>query len=87
VPYRIVLTPAARRDLDALPAAMRRRIDARIRELSQQPRPPGVEKLQGAAALYRRRVGDYRILYAIEGEAQQIVIVRVGHRRDIYRRL
>jgi mRNA interferase RelE/StbE len=46
-----------------------------------------VEKIQGAARLYRRRVGDYRILYEVYDEEQQIVIVRVGHRREIYRRL
>jgi mRNA interferase RelE/StbE len=86
VPYRLELTPAARRGLGALPPDVRRRVDVRMQALGEYPRPPGVEKLQGYAWLYRLRVGAYRIIYEIDDGAQRVLIVLVGHRREVYRR-
>ncbi len=85
--YEILLTRAAERSLAALPRATLRRVDTRIRGLAEAPRPPGVKKLQGLEDLYRIREGDYRILYRIEDERLIVLIVDVGHRRDIYRGL
>lgn len=60
-------------------------MDARIKALAEQPRGPGVEKLVGLDDTYRVRVGDYRILYEIDDGVLLILVVRIGHRRDVYR--
>lgn len=62
------------------------RVDARIRKLAVDPRAFGAQKLAGLDA-YRVRVGDHRIVYRIDDRSRTVVITRVGHRRDIYRRL
>ncbi len=64
---------------------MQRRIAAAIDRLAVDPRPSGVRKLTGADNLWRIRVGDYRIVYEIEDDRLVVLIVRIGHRRDIYR--
>lgn len=66
---------------------MRRRIKQRIDSLAQNPYPSGIKKLEGEDELYRLRVGDYRILYQVKGKILLVLIVGIGHRRDIYRRL
>ncbi len=68
-----------------MPITDRRRIVRRIAALAEDPRPAGVEKLSGDDK-YRIRQGDYRILYLIEDDMLVITIVRVGNRRDVYRR-
>jgi mRNA interferase RelE/StbE len=83
--WRVEITPRAEREIRSLPASIRRRVARPITALSQHARPSGVRKLTGAADLYRLRVGDYRVLYQIRDEAHVIVILRVGHRRLIYR--
>lgn len=84
--YEIELTTAALRDLRALAPAVLQRIDARIRALGEQPRPPGVEKLTDREGLYRIRVRDYRILYEVDDARQVVTVVRVRGRRESYRR-
>ena len=84
--YRIELTRAAERDLRGLPRDVLRRVDRRILALANDPRPRGARKLEGTANTYRVRVGDYRILYEIEDAAILVLVVRVGHRREIYAR-
>ena len=83
--YRIDLTPAARRDLSKLPRDVLRRVDAHILALAQNPYPAGAKKLEGAEALFRVRVGDYRIIYTVERRRLIILIVRIRHRREVYR--
>jgi mRNA interferase RelE/StbE len=85
--YEIVLTRAAERGLGSLPKADLRRVDAKILGLAEVPRPPGAKKLEGVGNLYRIRSGDYRIVYQIEEARLVVVVVDVGHRRDIYRDL
>jgi mRNA interferase RelE/StbE len=85
VAYRVELTPAAQRDLRSLDRPVLRRIDARIRSLAEEPRPHGVEKLAGDSEVYRVRVGDYRILYQIDDAVLVVLVVRVRHRREVYR--
>jgi mRNA interferase RelE/StbE len=87
VGFSVVLKPAAMRDLRKLPADAQRRIAARIDALAGDPRPPGAETLQGASDLYRVRVGDFRILYQVEDDALAVLVVRIGHRREVYRRM
>ncbi|MBE3068681.1 MAG: type II toxin-antitoxin system RelE/ParE family toxin [Planctomycetes bacterium] len=83
--YRIVLTAEARRHMLAFPRGVARRVDACIRTLAETPRPPRTRKLKGAADLWRVRVGDYRVIYQIEDGRLLILVIRIGHRRDVYR--
>lgn len=85
--YQVQLTPRALRDLKALERPVQRRIAAAIDALSQEPRPIGVEKLTGERDLYRVRVGEYRIIYSIDGERLIVLVLLVGHRRDVYDQL
>ena len=82
--YRLLIKPSAGKEIEALPKQDRRRIVAKITALSQDPRPPGCEKLSGHDR-YRLRQGNYRILYEIQDSDLVVVVVKVGHRRDVYR--
>lgn len=84
--FSVVLKPAAFRDLRKLPEEARRRVAVRIDALASDPRPPGSEALKGEPGLYRLRVGDYRILYQLDGKACLILVIHVGHRREVYRK-
>lgn len=83
--YRILFTRRAERDFESLPERERARLGTRIDGLATTPRPDGVKKLAGADDLYRLRSGDYRVIYQIQDRVITITVVRVGHRRDIYR--
>ena len=84
-PYRVVLRPAAARDLRNLPRDVVRRIDPRIASLAVDPLPRGAVKLAGEESLYRIRVGDYRIIYEKNDALRLVTIARIRHRRDVYR--
>ena len=83
--YRIELTKAAVRDLTAVPKPMLKRLDVCILGLAYDPLPPGVKKLKNSDGLYRVRVSDYRIIYRIEQEVLTVLVVKIGHRREVYR--
>ena len=85
--YRLEFAPAAERDLRALAEDVRRSLRPRIDALAENPRPHGVETLEGEKGLHRVRVGDYRIIYQIRDDALVVLVVRIGHRRDVYRKL
>lgn len=87
VPYRIVIIPAAVRQLAKLPAEARRQVGRKIDTLAANPRPRGVEKLSGEDDLYRVRTGNYRILYQIQDAILTITVVKTGDRKDVYRQL
>ena len=82
--YRLFIKPSAGKEIEALPKQERRRIVAKISSLSRDPKPPGCEKLSGQDR-YRLRQGNYRILYEIQDLDLIVVVVKVGHRRDVYR--
>lgn len=82
--YKLRIKPSAVKELEGLPIDDRRRIVERITALAEQPRPAGCEKLSGLDK-YRVRPGRYRVLYAIDDAARTITVVKVGHRRDVYR--
>jgi mRNA interferase RelE/StbE len=82
--YRLLIKPSAAKELETLPKQDRRRIVAKIMSLSGNPRPPGCEKLSGHDQ-YRLRQGSYRILYEIQDLHLVVVVVKVGHRREVYR--
>lgn len=85
-PYRLLFTSAAERGLLALPKDVQRRIDQRLLALQDHPRPPGIKALKGNTGIYRLRVGDYRVLYKVHDDQVVVVIVAVGHRREVYRK-
>ncbi len=82
--YRVILPKSVQKELDRLPDEVVTRILARLTELEANPRPADVKKLKGRNA-WRTRVGDYRIIYEIHDRELQILLVTVGHRREIYR--
>jgi mRNA interferase RelE/StbE len=71
--------------LDRLPADARRRVAEIIDRLRDNPRPVGAIKLTGQEGLYRARSGDYRIVYGIEDNRLLVLVVKIGHRREVYR--
>jgi len=85
--YRLELSPAAARDFRALPRDVQTRLRPRIDALAHDPRPTGCRKLSGEDDLYRIRVGDYRVLYAVRDQVLIVLVVRIGNRRDVYREL
>jgi len=87
VAYAIVFKPAALRDLRKLPQDVKRRVAARIDALASDPRPYGAEALQGEPDLYRIRVGEYQIIYQRETKTLVMLVVRIGHRREVYRKV
>jgi mRNA interferase RelE/StbE len=83
--YRIQIAPSALRQLRKLPQSTQDRIVRRVEGLAGDPRPRGSVKLQGEEDLYRIRVGDYRVIYQVRDEELIVLVVRVGHRREVYR--
>ena len=83
--YAITFARSARRELEALNHALSARILERIESLAQQPRPPGARKLHGEQQLWRIRVGDYRVVYSVDDRQRVVDVVRVRHRREVYR--
>ena len=82
--YRLLIKSSAAKELEGLPLKDRRRVATRLRRLASDPRPTGTEKLAGQGK-YRLRQGDYRILYSVDDAALTVVIVKIGHRREVYR--
>jgi mRNA interferase RelE/StbE len=84
--YRVLIKPSAAKEIEAVDQRKdRQRIVARILSLAEDPRPPGHEKLAGVEDLYRVRSGRYRIIYSICDAGLEVIVVRGGHRRDVYR--
>lgn len=82
--YELVFRKSVAKDLRVFPRQDVKRIMERVRSLSDDPRPVGCEKLSGQER-YRVRQGVYRIIYEIEDDRLTVLIVKVGHRRDVYR--
>lgn len=82
--YSLFIKPSAAKEIEAVPRKDRLRIIARIQNLATDPRPPGCEKLADDDK-YRVRQGLYRILYTINDNELPVAVVRVGHRREVYR--
>ncbi|MEK7790220.1 MAG: type II toxin-antitoxin system RelE/ParE family toxin [Deltaproteobacteria bacterium] len=83
--YTIKIDKKARKQLNSLPIPVQNRIERKIDDLAQNPRPHGVEKLSGEENLYRVRIGDYRVIYQILDKILLVLIVKIGHRREVYR--
>ena len=83
--YKIQIKPSAVKELEKLPGKDLQKIISKIKSLSGDPRPPGCEKLSGDEK-YRIRQGNYRIVYAIEDDILIVFVVKIVHRRDIYKK-
>ncbi|MBI2917913.1 MAG: type II toxin-antitoxin system RelE/ParE family toxin [Chloroflexi bacterium] len=82
--YRLAISPRALRQLHRLPKSDYASVAKEVDALADEPRPRGAVKMHGAN-LWRIRVGDYRVLYGIDDSIGEVAVVRVGHRRDVYR--
>jgi mRNA interferase RelE/StbE len=85
--YKVELSRTAMKALEDLPKGDLQKISKKIDGLETNPRPHKVEKLSGSDDLYRVRCGDYRIVYQIFDKKLIILVVNIGHRREIYRNL
>jgi len=84
--YKVLIKPSAAREIEAVDQKRdRQRIVAKILALAEEPRPAGCEKLAGESDRYRVRVGRHRILYSIADDELVVLVVRVAHRKDVYR--
>ncbi len=83
--YRVEIVGAAKRQLKRLSKENKRRVLDAIEKLEENPRPHGYKQLQGEENLFRRRVGDYRIIYEIHDPVLLILVLTVAHRRQVYR--
>ncbi len=83
--YRIELTRDALRALAKLDKPVRRRVQGAIDRLADDPHPAGMIALRGAPGAFRIRVGDYRVIYVLHDDLLLVVVIDIGHRRDVYR--
>ena len=83
--YEVYLERSAENDLKRLPTSTFRRIIPQIKTLAEKPRPSGCRKITGSKNDWRIRIGDYRIIYEIDEKAKAVRIMRVRHRREVYR--
>jgi mRNA interferase RelE/StbE len=85
--YSVELKPQAQKFIEAQPGKIQRQLIKKIESLKESPHPTGYKLLHSEKKLYRIRSGDYRIIYQVRHENLLILIVKVGHRRNIYERL
>jgi mRNA interferase RelE/StbE len=83
--YEVRIAPLARCQIKKLPHNVQQALVQAMTLLGDDPRPHGVEKMTGEGNEYRVREGDYRIVYTIRDAALIVLIIRIGHRKDIYR--
>lgn len=82
--YRVVIPRSVQKQISKLPAQVKPRIEERIKDLADEPRPRDCIKLKGTESEYRIRVGQYRIRYEIYDRDLIITIIAVAHRKDVY---
>lgn len=85
--YSVTILPGALRQLRALPTAVQARLREALDGLAGDPRPPPSKLLKGGERQHRLRVGDYRAIYSIDDAGRTVLVMRVAHRRDVYRGL
>ena len=83
--YRIEFSPTAESQFKKLPKEVQIRLKYRIDSLTENPFPRGVKKLSAEENFYRLRIGDYRIIYQVKGKALLVLILKLGHRKNVYR--
>jgi mRNA interferase RelE/StbE len=85
--YKIELAREAEKFIRSQNKPLQTKLVIVLRKLAENPRPPKATKLKGLDELYRVRVGNYRIVYTIEDQKLLVLIVRIAHRKDVYKRL
>ena len=85
VSYSVELSSSARKELRHLPRHELGRVHQRISELAANPRLHGSQKLAGSDDSYRLRQGDYRIVYQVNDSTHEVIVLRIRHRKDVYR--
>lgn len=85
--YRIQFLPSVLKDIRRLPQNVLTMLQTRIDGLAEDPFPQGVMPIKGYDKHYRIRIGQYRIVYAVETTIRIITVIRIGHRKDVYRKL
>lgn len=83
--YAVRLDSRTWKVVERLPDEIRGRIVRKLKALEDDPRPPGVVKMAGPEDVYRVRAGDWRIVYAIRDRELVVIVIRIGHRREVYR--
>lgn len=83
--YEVYITKTAKSDLEKLSHSILERIASQIKALSQNPRPIGCKKIVGSKHDWRIRIGDYRVVYEINDSSRKIIVIRVRHRKEVYR--
>lgn len=83
--YEVIVAGRAAREIADLPPTVAERVYHRLEALARDPRPRGVKKLRGEPELWRIRIGDYRVLYAVDDDTRAIDVIRVRHRSTVYR--
>jgi mRNA interferase RelE/StbE len=85
VSYSVFLAPAAERQLKKLPPQIKTQIILVLKALATDPRPSGAKKLKGSEDVWRVRKGSYRILYEINDRKLTVLVLRIDHRKQVYR--
>jgi len=86
MPYTVLLSKSAQKQLYKLPAIVAGQVEQKLLELEENPRPPGCKKLLGEENAWRIRVGGYRVLYEIKDRVLIIHVVDIDHRKDVYKK-
>lgn len=84
--YKVEFSAPADRQLSRLPLRLQARLVRRVDRLAEEPRPTECRKLAGRTNRYRIRVGDYRVIYEVRDDVLLVLVLRLGHRREVYRR-
>jgi mRNA interferase RelE/StbE len=87
VSYTVEFSRKAERQFKDLPKSIQVKLAPKINALADDPRPRGAKKLEGEDELYRIRVGDYRVIYQVQDKALIVLVVKIGDRKEVYRRI
>lgn len=85
--YKLTFRTSFEKDIAKLPQSIVVRVVKRVKLLAEVPLPKGVRKLQGKEAIYRLRIGDYRVIYSVDAQTKTVDLIYVRHRKDVYRKL
>jgi len=84
--YEVLLERRAQRDIKKLPTEVFQRIIPHIKALAEDPKPPGCRKIAGSKNDWRIRIGEYRVIYEIDEHAEAVKVMRIRHRKEVYRK-
>jgi mRNA interferase RelE/StbE len=83
--YEVIVESAAAKGLRRFPKDVVEKVAKELKGLREDPRAPGCRKIVGSTDTYRIRVGDYRIVYEVEDASKRVIVMAIGHRKDVYR--